>query len=84
MMITNLTNQIVRGVIPADWDLSTIVNCYKGKGEALDRGNYRGLELMDQVLKKVERIIEKQIRNQINIDEMQLCLGEEPLVLFLS
>ena len=29
-MITNLTNQIVRGVIPADWDLSTIVNCYKG------------------------------------------------------
>ena len=27
-MITNLTIQIVReGVIPADWDLSTIVNC---------------------------------------------------------
>ncbi|KAK4300947.1 hypothetical protein Pmani_026888 [Petrolisthes manimaculis] len=38
-MITNLTNQIVReGVIPEDWDLSTIVNCYKGKGGALDRG----------------------------------------------
>ena len=38
-MITNLTNQIVReGVIPADWDLSTIVNCYKNKGEALDKG----------------------------------------------
>ena len=27
-MITNLINQIVsEGVIPADWDLSTIVNC---------------------------------------------------------
>ena len=71
-MITNLTNQIViEGVIPEDWDLSTIVNCYKGKGEALDRGNYRGLKLMDQVLKVVERIVEKQIRSQINIDEMQ-------------
>ena len=56
-MITNMTNRIVRkGVIPADWDLSTIVNCYKGKGEVLDRGNYRGLKLIDQVLKVVERI----------------------------
>ena len=71
-MITNLTNQIVReGVIPADWDLSTIVNCYKGKGKVLDRGNYRGLKMMDQVLKVGERIIEKQIRSRINIDEMQ-------------
>ena len=31
-MISDLINQ---GVIPADWELSTIINCYKGKGDAL-------------------------------------------------
>ena len=31
-MITKLVNQIiVQGVIPTEWVLSTIVNCYKGK-----------------------------------------------------
>ena len=28
------------GKIPKDWEESLILNLYKGKGEALDRGNY--------------------------------------------
>ena len=36
------------GVIPKDWEESIILSLYKGKGEALDRGNYRGLKLTDQ------------------------------------
>lgn len=40
-MITDLVNQItVQGVISAEWQL--IVNCYKEKGDALERENYRG------------------------------------------
>jgi len=39
------------GDIPKDWAESFILNLYKGKGEALDRGNYRGLKLTDQVMK---------------------------------
>ena len=71
-MITDLLNQIVRdGVVPADWELSTIVNSYKGKGDALERGNYRGLKLTDQVLKVMERVVEKLIRQKVDIDEMQ-------------
>ena len=71
-MITDLINQIIReGVVPADWELSTIINCYKGKGDALERGNYRGLKLTDQVLKVMERVVEGLIRKQVNIDEMQ-------------
>ena len=35
------------GVIPKDWEESFILNLYKGKGDALDRGNYRGLKLTD-------------------------------------
>ena len=33
--------------------------------------NYRGLKLVDQVLKVVERVIEKMIRECIVIDDMQ-------------
>ena len=29
------THIIGKGVIPEDWDLSYIINCYKGKGDAL-------------------------------------------------
>ena len=27
-------------MVLADWDVSYIVNSYKGKGDALERGNY--------------------------------------------
>ena len=42
------------GEIPKDWEESHILNLYKGKGEALDRGNYHGLKLTDQVMKLLE------------------------------
>ena len=70
--IAHLANRIIyESAIPEDWDLSYIINCFKGKDDALDRGNFRGLKLIDQVLKIIERIIETLIRSQINIDSMQ-------------
>ena len=59
------------GVIPSDWEDSFIINIYKGKGDALERGNYRGLKLLDHVMKGIERVIEKIIRERISIDDMQ-------------
>ena len=50
---------------------SLIVSLYKGKGDSLSRGNYRGLKLLDQVMKIIERVIESVIRSQIEIDDMQ-------------
>ena len=44
------------GVIPQDWQSNLIVNCFKGKSDALERGNYRGLKLVDQVMKVIERV----------------------------
>ena len=62
-MMTGLTNQIIaERAIPAEWERNTIVNCYKRKDNSLERGNYGGLKLADQILKKAERIIEKLIR----------------------
>ena len=71
-LISNLANSIVfHNKIPSDWENSFIINLYKGKGDALERGNYRGLKLLDQAMKVIERIVEKLIRDIVNIDEMQ-------------
>ena len=71
-LITSLANQIMKdGVISQDWPSSVTVNCFKGKGDALERGNYRGLKLVDQVMKVIERVIDKLLRERIDIDEMQ-------------
>ena len=37
---------ISEGRIPTDWQESYIISLYKGKGDALNTGNYRGLKLM--------------------------------------
>ena len=71
-LVADLANDMVRnGVIPSDWEDSFIINIYKGKGDALERGNYRGLKLLDHVMKGIERVIEKIISERISIDDMQ-------------
>ena len=62
---------ILEGCIPTDWQESFIVNLYKGKGDALNRGNYRGWKLIEQVMKVLERVVEELIRQIVEIDEMQ-------------
>ena len=52
------------GVIPSDWEESFILNLSKGKGEALDHGNYCGFKVIDQVMKLLEWV------QDINIREM--------------
>ena len=64
--------------VQADWSDSIIVSLFnKGKGDALDLNNYRGLKLTDHVLKVIERVVENIIREIVNIDEMQFgfCPG---------
>ena len=71
-LVADLANDMVRnGVIPSDWGDSFIINIYKGKGDALERGNYRGHKLLDYVMKGIERVIEKIIRERISIADMQ-------------
>ena len=37
----------------------------------MNRGNYRGLKLIEQVMKVLERVVEGLIRQRVEIDEMQ-------------
>ena len=62
---------ISEGCIPTDWQESFIVNLYWGKGDALNRGNYRSLKLIEQVMKVLERVVEGLVRQRVEIDEMQ-------------
>ena len=64
---------ITNGVIPKDWEESYIINLFKGKGEALERGNYRGLKLTDQAMKLLECVMDSFIRGMVNIDGMQFA-----------
>ena len=71
-MIRDLATAIIcDGKVPTDWEQSFIVCLYKGKGDLLDRGNYRGLELTKQTMKILERIIDGLIRQKVSIDDSQ-------------
>ena len=62
-LITQLFNTIIaEKKIPSD---------YKGKGDATERGNYRGLKLLEYSMKLFERVIEQHIRAAISMDDMQ-------------
>ena len=74
-MIHDLATAIIHnGKIPTDWEQSFIVCLYKGKGDALDRGNYRGFKLTEQAneaMKILERIVDGLIRQVVSIDDSQ-------------
>ena len=69
---TDLCNAIMReGTIPEDWKRSTLITLYKGKGDALSCGSYRGIKLLEHALKVLERILECRIRDIVKIDKSQ-------------
>jgi hypothetical protein len=63
--VTDLCNKIVQeGKIPSDWRKSWMVKVYKGKENALACGSYRGIKLLEHVMKVLERFIEKKVREE--------------------
>jgi hypothetical protein len=70
-MLRHLTEvAFIEGVTPRHWEESCVINLYKGKGDALDRGIYQGLKLTDQAMKLMERVMDTFIRRLVNIDAM--------------
>ena len=58
---------------PLDWEKSFIQNLHKGKGEALDHGNDRGLKLTVQVMKLLEWVLDSSARWEHWRDAVRLC-----------
>ena len=69
--VRDLCNAVVKeGKIPDDWRKSLMVSVYKGKGDALECGSYRGIKLTEHAMKILERVIEWKVRSVVNLDEM--------------
>jgi len=62
---------VKEGSIPEDWKSSVVLPIYKGKGDPMECGSYRGMKLLEHAMKVVERIFEYRILQQIEIDDMQ-------------
>lgn len=70
--VADLCNAVVKeGWMSTDWKKSWMVRVFKGKGDALECGSYRGIKLLDQALKVLERVIEEKVRSRVKIDDMQ-------------
>ena len=54
--ILDLCNCIVKeGSIAEDWKSSVVLPVYKGKGDPMECGSYRGIKLLEHAMKVVER-----------------------------
>ena len=60
------------GRIPKEWMMGLIVPIWKRKGDGHDPGKYRGITLLSQVLKLLERVLDARIRRRVECD-----FGEE-------
>ena len=57
--------------MPDEWKTSVIAPIFKGKGDVMRCGSYRGVKLLEHAMKIVERVLERRIRTLINLNEMQ-------------
>ena len=63
---------VQEGRIPKEWRTDLIVPIWKRKEDVHDRGKYRGIALLSQVLKLLERVLDARIRRRVEGD-----FGEE-------
>ena len=78
-ILTKIFQEIIEGgEIPDDWKLSLTVPIYKGKGDALDCGRYRGIRLLEHGMKVFEKVLEVRLRRIIQLDSRQFgfCPGK--------
>jgi lambda repressor-like predicted transcriptional regulator len=69
--VTDIGNLVLKERrILEDWHKSWIVNAYKGKGDALECGSYRGIKLLEHVMKILERFTEAEVRRICKVDGM--------------
>ena len=77
-IMTKLCNHVVReGAMPKEWELSTLIPIYKGKGDPMECGSYRAIKLLEHGMKVLERVLEWRLRMTVNIDDMQFGFMSE-------
>ena len=54
-----------------EWVLSVVVLIFKGNGDAMSCGAFRGVKLLEHAMKIVEKLLEWRIRRMVKVDGMQ-------------
>ena len=54
-----------KGRMPKEWRMGLTVPIWKRKGDVHDPGKYRGIKLLSQVLKLLERVLDAMIRRSV-------------------
>ncbi len=61
--------------VPEDWRTRLIVLIWKRTGDAQDPGKYRGITLLSHIIKLLERIMDKRLRERIEKEVGEGQLG---------
>ena len=48
-----------------------LIPIYKGKGVPMECDSYRAIKLLEHGMKVLERVLERRLRMEVNIDDMQ-------------
>ena len=57
--------------MPDEWALNVVVPMFKGKGDAMTCGVYRGVKLLEYAMKIVEKVLERRLQRMVKVDEKQ-------------
>ena len=57
--------------MPDEWALSVVVPIFKGKGDAMNCGAYRGMKLLEHAMKIVEKVLERRMQCMVKLDEIE-------------
>ena len=57
--------------MPDEWKTSVIMPIFKGKGDVMSCGSYRGVKLLEHAMKIVETVLQRRIRTLVNLNKMQ-------------
>ena len=72
VVVVELCQSVLDGRgMPDEWALSVVVPIFKGKGDAMSCGAYRGVKLLEHAMKIVEKVLERRMRRMVKVDEMQ-------------
>ena len=70
-VMVELCQSLLDGM-PDEWALSVVVPIFRGKGDAMSCGAYRGVKLLEHAMKIVEKVLQSRMRCMVKVDEMQL------------
>ncbi len=62
---------VAEGESPVEWRDSLTLPLYKGKGDALECGKYRGLRLLEHGMKVWEKVLNEKLKKIVNIADCQ-------------